>query len=360
MPTYPGRLAALFFIIAIVLLDMAIERTMLYRQYPHFGNIGKMLATALPGLVYLYARMSYMEHFRLHWYDALHSLPLLLKGSAALFGYHLQPTAVKIDYWYDGWQTSPINWPWLSSTALAIYAVQVILLARLVYRHRQALLQVRSNTLDNSYRLLKVFVGAYTIQLILNTSRAYLIHVGAFSTMQTVTTIMGVWIYIVVILLLLDLILGSDRRNALSDEELAISGFDDSTNTHAAPSPINENEYWQQLDEMLDTHMRNHKPFLDANLTLLQLARKLGVPARDLSSYINSRFKRNFSDYIADWRINEVKTILTADDFDGSITDAMYNAGFNSKSTFNTHFKKRTGKTPSQWRKSLGSLSNAE
>ncbi|MEJ2064016.1 MAG: hypothetical protein P8X74_12200 [Reinekea sp.] len=163
----PRLLSGIFLLMAIVLLDMSLERTLFYMHHPSFGNIGKMLATALPGVVYLYARKSWSARFRFHWYDVLHGLPLLLKGSAALFGYHLQSIEVKLDYWQGGWQSSPINWPWLSATVLLIYVVQVLLLVRLVYRHHQALVQLRSSDLDRNYRLLIIFVAAYSIQLVL-------------------------------------------------------------------------------------------------------------------------------------------------------------------------------------------------
>ncbi|WP_196160711.1 AraC family transcriptional regulator [Reinekea sp. G2M2-21] len=348
-PVYSRSLATLFFLIAIVLFDMALEKTMVYLHYPQFGNIGKMFATALPGLVYLYARRSYMEQFRLHWYDAFHCLPVLLKGGAALFFYHLQPRDVQIAYWEGGWQTHPINWPWLSTLVILIYVVQIILLMRLVHRHHKSLQQVRSNTLESSYRLLKVFAGAYCIQLLLNISRAYLVHIQAFEAMQVVTTVMGLWIYVVVTLLIIDLILGSDRRNTLSDEEAEISGFAPAQqNEHRLPEQ--DNEHWTQLSDQLDQFMREHQPYLDPNLTLVQVARKLGVPGRELSSFINNRLGCNFSDYIANWRIGKAKDLLQDANCGMSITDVLYASGFNSKSVFNTHFKKQTGMTPSQWR----------
>ncbi|MEJ2041941.1 MAG: helix-turn-helix domain-containing protein [Reinekea sp.] len=357
----PRLLSGIFLLMAIVLLDMSLERTLFYMHHPSFGNIGKMLATALPGVVYLYARKSWSARFRFHWYDVLHGLPLLLKGSAALFGYHLQSIEVKLDYWQGGWQSSPINWPWLSATVLLIYVVQVLLLVRLVYRHHQALVQLRSSDLDRNYRLLIIFVAAYSIQLVLNFSRAYLLHIKAFDAMLVVTVIMGLWIYVVVTLLIMDLILTTDQRSKLSNEEADITGFDSSgfdspdfdtqasSNTAQPDHDNSENEYWQRLDESLEGYMQQHKPYLNANLTLVQLAQRMAVPGRELSGYINQRLNCNFSDYIANWRIEEAKQLLI-DAPDQAIIETLYACGFNSKSVFNTHFKKRTGMTPSQWR----------
>ena len=96
--------------------------------------------------------------------------------------------------------------------------------------------------------------------------------------------------------------------------------------------------------------MKTDKPYLDANLTLARLAGRLGVPARVLSQYINKSTGSHFSNYIAELRIEEFKRLCAEIQEDFSITEAMQAAGFNSKSTFISHFKKRTGMTPGEWR----------
>ena len=98
------------------------------------------------------------------------------------------------------------------------------------------------------------------------------------------------------------------------------------------------------LDALMnDTHL-----YTDSNLTLARVARRLSVPVRDVSGAINRTTSENFSRYINGFRIRHAQEALHETEL--SITEVMFDAGFVSKSSFNTEFRRVTGKTPSQYR----------
>lgn len=102
----------------------------------------------------------------------------------------------------------------------------------------------------------------------------------------------------------------------------------------------------------LEHHMKNEQPYHDASLTLKKLARQLSVQSRDLSILINHHIGQHFFDFVNAYRIEEAKKLLTAaTPSKMSVLDILYEVGFNSKSSFNTAFKKHTGTTPSAYRK---------
>jgi AraC-like DNA-binding protein len=102
----------------------------------------------------------------------------------------------------------------------------------------------------------------------------------------------------------------------------------------------------------LERHMTNEQPYHDASLTLKKLARQLSVPSRDLSIMINHHIGQHFFDFVNAHRIEEAKKLLVAaTPSQMSVLDILYEVGFNSKSSFNTAFKKHTGTTPSAFRK---------
>jgi AraC-like DNA-binding protein len=68
---------------------------------------------------------------------------------------------------------------------------------------------------------------------------------------------------------------------------------------------------------------------------------------------INQGFNQNFFDYINTYRCEQVKRLLKGPDKGFTVTEAMYQSGFNSKSSFNKEFKKLTGQTPKEFRRSL-------
>jgi len=68
---------------------------------------------------------------------------------------------------------------------------------------------------------------------------------------------------------------------------------------------------------------------------------------------INRRFEQNFFEFINKYRVAEAKKLLEDPDHaQSTMIDIMADAGFNSKATFNTFFKKLVGSTPSQYRSS--------
>ena len=99
--------------------------------------------------------------------------------------------------------------------------------------------------------------------------------------------------------------------------------------------------------------MEKEKPYLNADLSLPLLATKLQIPPHILSRLINEKFKLNFFDFINSYRVEEVKTKLNSSKFDSlSLLGIALESGFNSKSAFNRVFKKFTGLTPSEYKKS--------
>ncbi len=108
----------------------------------------------------------------------------------------------------------------------------------------------------------------------------------------------------------------------------------------------------QQTREALVRYIRSSKAYLDPDLTLAQLARAVKVHPNHLSQVINGQFGVGFNDFINGYRIEEAKWLLCDPaQQDKNMLQIMLDAGFYSKSVFNTVFKKRTGLTPSQFRK---------
>lgn len=97
--------------------------------------------------------------------------------------------------------------------------------------------------------------------------------------------------------------------------------------------------------------MVEQKYYLDANITLEGLAKKLKIPEYQLSILLNKNFHKNFFDFINHYRMEHAKELMVSELGEGhSILKILYDSGFNSKSAFNRRFKKYTGITPSEYR----------
>ncbi|WP_254694283.1 helix-turn-helix domain-containing protein [Sulfitobacter sp. SK012] len=97
-----------------------------------------------------------------------------------------------------------------------------------------------------------------------------------------------------------------------------------------------------------DAFMNDKNIYTDSNLTLARVARRLSVPVRDVSTAINRITGENFPRYINGFRVRHAQDALRKTEL--PITEVMSDAGFVSKSSFNTEFRGITGQTPSQFR----------
>ncbi|HPY15815.1 MAG TPA: two-component regulator propeller domain-containing protein [bacterium] len=104
----------------------------------------------------------------------------------------------------------------------------------------------------------------------------------------------------------------------------------------------------------LKSLMEEKKPHINPDLTLPELAKKLNLSPNILSQVINGYCCQNFYNFVNTYRVEEVISMMKDPSMkEKSILDMAYEAGFKSKTTFNTIFKKHTGVTPSEFRKNL-------
>jgi YesN/AraC family two-component response regulator len=100
--------------------------------------------------------------------------------------------------------------------------------------------------------------------------------------------------------------------------------------------------------------MTEKKPYLQEELTLQDLADEISISTHHLSMILNIHLKQNFYNFINSYRVEDVKAKLIQPLYKNqTILSIAYSAGFNSKSTFNTMFKKFTGKTPKEYRSDI-------
>ncbi len=115
----------------------------------------------------------------------------------------------------------------------------------------------------------------------------------------------------------------------------------------------NEKEYDEALFK-LKTYMSEEKSFLNPSLTIQNVSESIDIPLRDLSLLINHKLNQHFYDFVNTYRIEHAMVILkSATKSKLTILEILYDVGFNSKSSFNTAFKKHTGTTPTAYRKQL-------
>tara|TARA_R110002110_G_scaffold227996_1_gene443424 strand:- start:209 stop:592 length:384 start_codon:yes stop_codon:yes gene_type:complete len=105
----------------------------------------------------------------------------------------------------------------------------------------------------------------------------------------------------------------------------------------------------------VEAFLKREPLHLDPNLTLVRLARRMHLPEKRLSMAVNRATGTNVSRYINSWRIRHACALI---ENGTSVTDAMLDSGFNTKSNFNREFLRETGVSPRKWQGKAQDASN--
>ena len=140
-------------------------------------------------------------------------------------------------------------------------------------------------------------------------------------------------------------------RFGILQEQKSIQKFSNYNKTMISVEAVySQNEHIEEFEKYIKTE----KNYLDSNLSLESVAEKLNINKSYLSRIINSELEKSFTDYVNELRVEEAKFYMTNPEFKNyTLISIGLEAGFNSKSAFNTAFKKFTGMTPSQFKNSL-------
>ncbi|MFT5779555.1 MAG: AraC-like DNA-binding protein [Crocinitomicaceae bacterium] len=124
----------------------------------------------------------------------------------------------------------------------------------------------------------------------------------------------------------------------------------DASSEDTSTTPIDS-----KIDELflsIESFMKERKPYLVPDLNLNTLSKMMGISERQLSVAINKSTDQNFYTYINSFRVEEVEFMLKNNHSEKfSIAGIGEAAGFKSKSSFYTNFKKTTGLSPVQFLK---------
>ncbi|MCE8017053.1 AraC family transcriptional regulator [Halomonas sp. MCCC 1A17488] len=324
------------------LAEVFLYSTGLAQRFLNLAYLGTLVGLLQAGLLFLYAKSLMYQDFRLtpgHW---IHTLLFWIVGAIFLVEYYLQPDELKrlilMERDHPGVLTSPL----LAAAIHLVFLGYLIATIREITVFGTDLRQIFSNIENKQLAWLRVLLLGYTV--VWSVSLVYCLSAHVFKSSASVwwvSTVGGVTGFLFINYLLLHALRQPIVFSGLSAEESRLLTSSKDTTTDQPANAV--------LLMRLEDHMRRTAPHLDANLTVQQLARQLNVPTRELSRAINQGRGKNFFEFVSDYRVAEARRRLTADTHQ-TILQVMYDSGFNSKSVFNTAFKRATGMTPREYR----------
>jgi len=297
---------------------------------------------------YLYVMAACYSDFRLQWKHLVHLLPFIITN--LLF---IPRIYISID---EGSFIGPLN------QMSEIYFIQILIEFQYVFyivsvflilkKYKEIYLENYTNPGTSTYKWLFqmtcVFLAAHSVVALKNIIRYSdfrEVFLWANVLVGTIALFITCW-FIMKALKHPELFRGINSKLRLTKDILPeVEEKSESANE--------QNDLISRQITELKRYMTEKEPFLDPSLTIQELSNQINIQVRDLSILINHHIDQHFFDFVNEYRIQKAMNILK-DQSKSQLTvlEILYEVGFNSKSSFNTSFKKYTSLTPTAYRNS--------
>ena len=306
-----------------------------------FGNLvlaKSLFAYLQMPVLYFYVLSVCFSNFRLRRTHLLHLLPFFI-GNLILY-----PRFYSRDKNYINslWENFNSIWEliFIHFSVHLQFIIYFILIFLILKRYQKIYQQNFSNTASKTHKWLFQFTLILVILHIFVIVKSILKYVDNESSFPVAQMIVSVGGLLVVIWLVLKALRQPDLFQSVNSTTDIIEKKQEARTTQRATKEI----------ELLRAFMQAEEPYLDASLSLKDLANRMQWSPRELSILINQNLQQHFFGFVNQYRIEKAMSLLK--DPSKSKHTVLYEVGFNSKSSFNTAFKKHTGLTPTNFRKS--------
>ncbi|MFV8346489.1 helix-turn-helix domain-containing protein [Flavobacterium sp. ZB4P13] len=299
---------------------------------------------------YLYVVSVCYSDFKLKPKYIIHLLPFLIANAILLPRFYTVDVASKINFIINRQSRLELQFNHiLIHIQIVIYFIAVFMLLR---KAKKLYLENYAGTSINSYNWLFQF----TIVLTILYSNAIVKNIFKFSDYPYISEWMKIGSLVFQMFIVCWYLFKALNNPGLFrniDSKLKLVSDIILEEKNSSPLAVNEKEYNSALLK-LQQHMIKEKPFLNPSITIQDISVAIEIPVRDLSLLINHKLEQHFYDFVNTYRIENAMDILKdVTKSKVTILEILYDVGFNSKSSFNTAFKKHTGNTPTAYRKSL-------
>jgi len=320
-----------------------------YQDHPNLDMLRALNALLIAPFLYAYVKSVVHSDFKLRPIHFLHCLPFVIACLVYVPNYFMVDDAAK-----HAFNNSINSMPeqifilYLVYTQVGIYIVSMF---KILHRQRKVIIENYSDEHHLTIHWLTQFLSLFSLIYIFAFTRT-LYTFSDYEDIETVVTLVMMSSIFLNICWILwqalnhpQLFVGiSSKIEVLSDGKKAAD---------ISQNPVDDSQVTSdELITTLENYMRVNKPFLDPSLSINSLAKQIEIPSNELSMLINRKIGQHFFDFVNAHRIDFAADMLSdKSNQKKTVMEILYDAGFNSKSSFNTAFKKHKLVTPSQYRK---------
>lgn len=329
-------LACCLLIIATIKGDEIFQMVGGLSSYPEWGFVLAPAQALMTPMLYLFVRARTDRQFTLRLADSVHALPCLVFTAYLSIFYYQLPNAERVLMVSEGGFDAPLHRLVVPLLGDLVQLFYVGLALRCVRRHglvlRQWFSRVEGRELIGLKRVLELW-GAVFLTHFLWTIAGGVLGWRALSG-QLIIALDVVHLVLAHALFLLGLL----ATDVAAPVALPL------------PRPGRRvSEAAKALYAQLQRISIEEPFYLEPDLSVADLAQRVGVTPRALSEAINSAGNKSFHVFVNELRVEHAKALLRSSS--ARVLDVAYESGFNSKTAFNEAFRKFAGTTPSTFRR---------
>lgn len=305
--------------------------------FPHLFYFGASFTILWGPLLYLYVKSLTETNFKLSEKDIVHFIPFLLHFIFVSYSFHLNSAEVKRSIIENGGIFTLKVWtiyPWFLYSYILAYSIATF---PLIKKYHSKLQDNFSSISSINLKWMSFIVVGFILKVGFDVWFKLAEHGSTSSTIAIYLSRLVLFLFINIMIFK-----GLKQPSILLGETSVITD---------KKQPLSKTSQDKYLEKLL-SYTREFKPYLDPDITLEKLASLVDIPPRSLSWILNECLNQSFYDFINSYRVKESERIFRELDSDHkTVLEVLFEVGFNSKSSFNTAFKKINKITPTQYRK---------
>ena len=319
--------------------DDLLQQTQLILAIPSLAFIGNTMNMLLGPVIWFYILSRTHATSQWRWRYCWHGVWGLLPVIYLYLHWWGLSDQIKLQSLQSGAFANTTTLIWLPLYGDSVLVMYLLLAVRQLRQHGVSIRQWFSSAIQSELQGLRALLSMFALMVLLHmgwvVTRGWLLDpLLAWWTMAAVVTFHLVLLNGVFIEFLLHKPISNDYQ-VIKEE--------------GSTTSVEQAQQQQQLIVGLNQYLDENPLYLDPDLTIAQLARPMQVHFRTLSVAINTIEGSNFFEFINRRRVTFAADKLLQEP-QQNILDIAYASGFNSKSAFNTAFRKYQQMTPSQWR----------
>jgi AraC-like DNA-binding protein len=287
--------------------------------------------------------------FKLKWKHLWHTLPFVIAILVLIPRFYLADYDKKIEILTasDGLILEFKLVYLLLHVQITVYIIACYIV---ILRSKKLLLENYSNGNVNYYNWLFTFITLVALETVVSTFKNFFLINGLEAQYYWATTITGLSAFLFISWLVIKALKSPGLYGRVDSKQPLVNQI-----ITAHPRKERGERENKENDEAIlriKNYMEREEPYLEPSLSIYDLSQQLSLPLKELSVLINHNLNQHFFDFVNEYRIKKAMEILAdPSKSDLTILEILYEVGFNSKSSFNTAFKKYTALTPTQYRK---------